>query len=62
MIEAREGFPEQGRALSSVPEVRCSACRHSVSFRAYVEVVECSQVGKMKNADMLRNCFAFEVK
>jgi len=44
----------------SCEEVRCSACRHAVRFRAYPEIIDCTQFNRMENANSLRQCAAFE--
>lgn len=46
--------------LNLAPQVRCSACRYAVRFRAYPEVIDCTQLHKMQNADTFRDCSAFE--
>lgn len=43
------------------PQVRCVACRHAIKFRAFSEVIDCTQKNKMQNAEVIRNCFAFEL-
>jgi len=42
--------------------VRCSACNHSFRFRAFPEVLDCLKLGKMKNAEELRQCDEYEPK
>ena len=40
----------------------CGACVHASQVRAYTEVILCNQLGKMRNADQVRECFGFKAK
>lgn len=62
MNHIREYLKPESAQRVEPPQVSCSSCSHARTFTSVPQVVECRQLNKMKNAEMLRACFGFAPK